>query len=1069
MAERNGSKAKPARRPKQDRPGGPLAVVGIGVCAASLPSLVHLLAELPEDLGAAFVVAVRQQDGLTVRRVIEALADRTAFAVKIAEDGERLAPNLVYVGGPDDLVTFADGHISTRPATEPVGHRGTIDSMLVSLSEHARENCVAVILGGLGSDGTTGVTATKKFGGLSIAEAANGDAEATEHGAATAGGFVDLLLPIEDIPYQVVLYVHGLAAVGRPEEGEKEGISEDISARLLEIASILRTITGNDFHGYKRNTFLRRVQRRMQVTQVPTIDAYLAKLKRDPDEAHHLFQDLLIGVTQFFRDPQEFEALEKKLPHLFQDKGREDQFRAWVLGCATGEEAYSIAILLSEYLAGAERPPQVQIFATDLDSRALGAARAGRYAATIADQVSPGRLARWFTREGDTYCVSKELREMCIFSPHNLVKDAPFSRIDLLSCRNLLIYLDADLQNRVIPIFHFSLRPGGILFLGSSENISRHQKLFAPIDRKNRLFRRLETATRILPEFPLTPRIPGRGAGERPPVQARPGALAASIGRRASQVSERYAPAYVVIDSQHEVLHFSGRTGRFLEPASGAASLNLLNLVHRDLRLDLRTALHRVAEERHKVELPRVPLAANGTTTLLNIVVEPIGKDGELTAMVVVFQDLGAPPPASEARPRRGATDEHVERLEADLRLAKDRLQATIEELESTNEELKSSNEEYQSINEELQSANEELETSKEELQSVNEELQTVNAELDHRVRDLARANSDLRNLLESTQIATVFLDNELRVRSFTPTATDVFHLVETDIGRPIDHLGSRLVYPQLAADVRQVLTKLGMVERALSTIDGGAHYTARVHPYRSTDNFIAGAVLTFLDVTGTVRAESALHESEARLRTMFAELQHRVRNTLAVVKSITRRTAETSTSVEDMVAHLTGRLDAFARVQALVSRNPDAGIDLAGLVSDELLAHATQEGARLAIGGPEVLLRARPAESLSLAVHELATNAIKHGALSGRRGHIAVSWALATRDGTDRLEFAWKESGVEGVVREPKREGFGMELLLRSLPYDLDAETKAEFGPDGISFTMSIPSAALLAEARKG
>ncbi|HEX8842275.1 MAG TPA: CheR family methyltransferase, partial [Sphingomicrobium sp.] len=787
-------------------------------------------------------------------------------------------PDRIYVGGGSELITLTDGHVAIRPAKEPAGHRGTVDSMLISLAEHAQDRSVAVILNGLGSDGTAGVSATKQYGGLSIAESLNGEADAAEQGAASPAGIVDLLLPLEQIPSQIALYIRGLETVGAPEAAGE--ISEQVASLLTQIAGTLRTVTGNDFHGYKRNTFLRRVQRRMQVVQAPSIADYASRLKKDRDEVHHLFQDLLIGVTQFFRDAKEFDALEKELPKLFEGKGPNDHFRVWVLGCATGEEAYSIAILLSEYLETVDNGPTVQIFATDLDARALGAARAGRYASGISEHVTPERLRRWFVKEGDTYRVVKELREMCIFSPHNLIKDAPFSRIDLLSCRNLLIYLNSDLQNRVIPIFHFSLRPGGLLFLGASENVTRHQKLFAPVDRKNRLFRRLETPTKVLPEFPLVARQPRELAAEKAAAPPRPGGLVATIGRRAEQIADRYAPAYVIIDTQHEVLHFSGRTGKFLEPAAGAASLNLFNLVHRDLRLDLRAALHQATEERARVEHDRIPVRENGKSGLVNLIIEPILDGPDLTALIVLFQEGGPIIESTSPAGRKGASDEHVERLESELRLTKERLQATIEELESTNEELKSSNEEYQSINEELQSSNEELETSKEELQSVNEELQTVNAELDHRVRDLARANSDLRNLLESTQIATIFLDNDLRVRSFTPAATEIFHLLETDIGRPIDHLGTRVSYPELSDDVHKVLTKLGTAEREVKSREG-SHYIARVHPYRSVDNFIAGAVLTFLDVTSTVRAEAALRESEARLRLLLSELQHRVRNTL--------------------------------------------------------------------------------------------------------------------------------------------------------------------------------------------
>lgn len=857
-------------RPGDGEPYGsriePAIVVGVGVCAASFESLLRIFGEVDAADNAAYLIAVRQEQGLDVGSVVEALQAECAMPVRLADNGERIAPNHVYVAAPDDMIGIADGEIRTRAAHEPVGHRGTVDSLFISLAEHARDRAVAVLLWGLAPDGSAGITAIKKFGGLCIAEARPGD-EITVQGAVIPGAVADLRLPVERIASEIARYAHGLGNAG---EGRTPSqLAGDIETQVTQIATILRNVTSHDFHGYKRGTFVRRIHRRMQVLQLTDLDAYVERLKSDREEVQNLFQDLLIGVTQFFRDAAEFEALEREIPRLFEGKGPEDQFRVWVLGCATGEEAYSIAILLREHMLTLDRPPEVQIFATDLDARALNLARAGRYTSAIADHVRPDRLGRWFAREGDTYCVSKELRELCIFSPHNIVKDAPFSRVDILSCRNLLIYLNTDLQNRVIPIFHFSLRPGGILFLGSSENVTRHQKLFAHVDRRNRVFRRIETATRIIPDFPLTTRVRSPEAMEALAGATAPARLTGPLSRQADAVAERYAPAYVVVDTQGDVLHFSGRTGRYLEPTEGAATLNLLNLVHRDLRLDLRTALGRASAESRRVEVPRLTLRQDGRTYGVTVIVEPIGQ-GDATSLVVVFQDLGSVGEQPTGEDGRLKGDEHVQRLEADLRVTRDRLQATIEELESTNEELKSSNEEYQSINEELQSANEEMETSKEELQSVNEELQTVNGELAHRVSELGRINSDLKNLLESTQIATIFLDNDLRVRNFTPAATDIFHLLETDVGRPLDHVVSRVIYPELHDDVRRVLKTLVPIERQVIDVGAGRHFAARVLPYRSVDNYISGAVVTFTDFTDLFQAQEAFRKSEERQQVLI-------------------------------------------------------------------------------------------------------------------------------------------------------------------------------------------------------
>jgi two-component system CheB/CheR fusion protein len=618
-----------------------------------------------------------------------------------------------------------------------------------------------------------------------------------------------------------------------------------------------------------------------------------------------------------------------------------------------------------------------------------------------------------------------------------------------VSCRNLLIYLNSELQTRVIPLFHFALLPGRFLFLGNSENVTRHPKLFAPVDRRARIFKKLDTGTRLPPEFPIAT-TSGRRPIDVPPVR-NPGPNV-GLERRAQRIAERYAPAYVITDESFHILHFSGRTGRYIEPTAGAATLDLLSLVHRDLRLELRSALSRARETNEAVHAEQVSFGQNGETVLVDITIEPIQESPEgHRNFVVLFKD-GPMRTAEGDGSANGVLvrSEHLERLESELRVTRERLQATIEELESTNEELKSSNEEYQSLNEELQSANEELETSREELQSVNEELTTVNGELAHRVQELTRATSDLKNFLESTQIATVFLDNDMRVMNFTPAITQVLHLVETDAGRPISHIKAKIPIEELYEDVRRVLRTLASAERELTAPESGTRYIVRILPYRSIDNFIAGVVITFIDVTAITRAEE-------RQRLLLAELQHRVRNTLGVVRSIARRTAQTSSTIEEFGAHLDGRLNAFARTQALVTRDPTGGVDLEYLVAEELMAYNARDGEQVRISGPVIRLQPKSAESFALAAHELATNAVKYGALSQPSGRVEIDWRIEEPGNAPQLIFEWREAGGP-PVRAPQRSGFGTEMLERTLAFEFKARTSLRFDPSGLHCTITFP-----------
>jgi len=845
----------------------PFFVLALGASGGDTQGIAKALSALAPLRELCVVLALRDREALDEPQLRSALG-KEAQRLVVPNDGQALEPDRIYLPPDGTLFTLEEGQLRMRRMDEPSSERGVIDTFMLSMAQDQDGNTIGLILGETGGDGVLGVTAIKESGGLTLASGHAAISASELRNANIPAAVVDYMLPLSHISARIEQHIVHYNRMGEALAGE--AAAKASLDKLSQIADLLRNNTGHDFHGYKRATFMRRVQRRMQVVQVSSMDAYIEALRSMPDEALQLFNDLLIGVTQFFRDRREFDFLESHvIPKLFQGKGRNDHLRIWVLGCSTGEEAYSLAMLLREYANKVDAPPHIQLFASDIDGRALAVARVGRYPQSIADEVPPERLARWFVKEGETYSVSKELREMCVFSQHSIVKDPPFSRLDMVSCRNLLIYLDADLQNRIIPLFHFALRPNGYLFLGNSENVSRHAKLFAPVERTFRIFQKLDVDTRLHAGFTFAHVV-----SHSPAVQAlpRPPSANQNLVRQGELIAERYAPAYAIVDDQFDVLHFSAQAGRFIHPGGGTPSLNLLNLVHRDLRLDLRGALNRAATENRLIHVKGLTINDPKQQNTIDLIIEPAIDNGSAPrGFVVLFKD-GPKIPDSESigSGSSAAQNDHVRALDAELRVTRERLQAMIEELESANEELKSSNEEYQSLNEELQSANEELETSKEELQSVNEEVTTVNGELAHRVQELAHANSDLKNLLESTQIATIFLDNELRITNFTPAVADIFPLVESDIHRPLGHIKSRVSYDELQDDVRKVIRTLSTIDREVENPVTRTRYIVRVLPYRSVDNFIGGAVVTFMDVTPLTRAERALRESESRLRSLM-------------------------------------------------------------------------------------------------------------------------------------------------------------------------------------------------------
>ncbi len=725
----------------------------------------------------------------------------------------------------------------------------------------------------MGTDGTLGLKAIKEKGGLMLVqEPASAKFDGMPRSAIETG-LTDFVAPVAELPGKILACLEHPASITRTDVLSLEGRAQ---SSLEKIFILLRAKTGHDFSLYKKNTVHRRIERRMALHQVDRIATYVRFLQENPQEVELLFKELLIGVTNFFRDPAAWAQLKAQvLPELLGKRTAGVGLKAWVPGCSTGEEAYSLAMVFKEVLAEMKRPGSfsLQIFATDLDPDAIERARQGLYPANISADVSAERLSRFFGKEEHGYRVGKEIREMVVFARQNLVKDPPFTRLDFLSCRNLLIYLSPELQRKLLPLFHYSLRPGGVLFLGSSETTGVHTDLFSPLDAKARLFRRLDTAVRAEPiDFPASLHLVQEEAENGAPPSPRPPKAVPNLQSLTEQLLlQRYAPAAVLVNGKGDILFISGRTGKYLEPAAGKVNWNVFAMARDGLRHELGQAFQQALRQKQAITLRGLKVGTNGGGQTVDVTVLQLDAPEDVRGMVIiVFCDVAtSPQDKAPRRTRRGAvSDERFTDLADELHRARDEVRIVREEMQGSQEELKSSNEELQSTNEELQSTNEELTTSKEEMQSLNEELQTVNNELQAKVEELSRANNDMKNLLNSTDIATLFLDDALHVRRFTPRTTKIIKLIPGDVGRPITDITSDLDYPGLVEDAQEVLRTLVFKERPISA-RGDRWFLVRIMPYRTLENKIDGVVITFSDISVSKKLELALRDKESQLHVL--------------------------------------------------------------------------------------------------------------------------------------------------------------------------------------------------------
>ncbi|WP_162303575.1 CheR family methyltransferase [Hymenobacter sediminis] len=882
------SNATRSPRRQAPAPNDKFPIVALCGSAGFIEAVERFLTHLTPHSGMAFVVVTHllptQNSGL-----VEVLQRFTTLPVEEVTDGIKVRPNHVYVIPANKDLSILNGSLFLLAPTQTPGRRMPIDFFLQTLAKEARERAICIIFSGLGADGSIGLKLVmENFGMVMVQDPATASFDAMPR-AAMATEFVDFVLAPDLMPAKLLDYVERPALGRHLRTQEPDSVAKPAHA-LQKIFLLIRQQTGHDFSYYKRNTVFRHIERRMNSHQIKEFTTYVRYLQENPQEVEQLFKELLIGVTKFFRDPEAYENLKNHLRPIIKAKPTDSTIRVWAPGCSTGEEAYSLGIILLELLDEIDvaRYLKLQIFATDISAESVDFARTGTYTDNISGDVSPERLQRFFHKLDGHYQIRKEVRDVVVFALHNINKDAPFTRLDLLCCRNLLIYLSAELQKNLIPVFHYAINPDGILFLGPSENITTFQDLFQPLDIKWKISRRTETASAL----PRLANFPFDKSKQNLPSPHPTTTMSANLtGRResgpfAAQVQKTllntYAPPAVVINPKGEILYVHGRTGKYLEPAPGLSGMNLFDMAREELSYEISGAVHRASQTHQSVVLDNVRVKTDAGQQLLRLSVKYLEEPETLAGLLLVaFEDQPTPRKVRLSKAPSGelSRDAVVTALDKELQYTKHRLQTTIEEMESSLEELKSTNEELQSANEELQSTNEEAMTNKEEMQSLNEELMTLNMQYMAKTDELAQSANDMKNLLDATEIAMIFLDNNMNIKRFTPPVGRIIHLMPTDVGRPLSHFASTLRYEKLLRDVQQVLDRLVSVETNIQ-VTSGEWYTMRILPYRTLDNYISGAVITFSDITSLKTMEAQLQASAM----MAASLQETMRQPILAV-----------------------------------------------------------------------------------------------------------------------------------------------------------------------------------------
>lgn len=866
------SKKKPRNsRAVKDR----FYIVGMGGSAGSLEAFKQFFRNMPVNSGAAFVL-ISHLDPTHKGMMPELLQRYTKMKVFEAGDGMKVMPDCVYFIPSNKDMAILHGILQLLEPTAIRGLRLPIDFFFKHLAQDQQEMAVGVILSGMGTDGTAGLKIIKEHLGMVMVQEPETASYDSMPRSAIDTGHIDYIAPVEVLPSKLLSYIKQSSS---PHE-EYIGTEEKVLSTLQKISVLLRGETGNDFSLYKKNTILRRIERRMSVHGIATMKQYVRFLQDNPSEIDMLFKELLIGVTNFFRDPEAFELLKNTVvPDILKSKAKDRTARVWVPGCSTGEEAYSVAIIFSECMSKMKLKGdfKVQIFATDIDKAAIDKARQGIYPENIASDISTERLKHFFTKEDNRYQINKDIREMVVFAPHNVTMDPPFTKLDLVSCRNLLIYLTPELQKKLVALFHYSLKPNGVLILGTSETVGRATDLFSTADAKWKIYHRLQSlqtqaGTVDFAHF-YREALPAERGGLKHAAES---TSVTEIAHRL--LLDDFTPPAVLINDQGDVVYIHGRTGKYLEPPVGKANMNIFAMAREGLGIELPSAIREAKSKNKLITLKGIKVKTNGDFQYIDLTVKPVVQSGiQQLLYMLVFEDAAIPLKAEKTISGRGGLSSRSKEinieLEKELKHTKELLQTTTEEMQLSQEELKSTNEELQSTNEELQSTNEELSSSKEEMQSLNEELMTVNAELQVKIDESTQAYSDMKNMFNRTEIATIFLDNDLNIRKYTPPVNEIFKVIQSDVGRPISHIVSNLQYDDIVADVRRVLDSLTYKEADIQTREGH-WYNMRIMPYRTHNNAIDGVVINFIDITAMKEMEMALIEKEtsAQKSRMLAE-----------------------------------------------------------------------------------------------------------------------------------------------------------------------------------------------------